>query len=361
MTNDAAPSEQFAELTKLDLVRSVAVLLVVISHLPVSQTISNLVFGLNRLSVQPIGLVGVGIFFVHTSLVLMMSLNRLASQSGRLKIAISFLIRRGFRIYPLSVATVLVLVVVSFFASETRPSTYSVVANILLIQNITRDQSIPGALWSLPFEVQMYLLLPGIFFLIRRFQSRAVVLISTLWVVSVIAVFVLYLAGLNYNIIKYFPAFIPGILAYTLVPYASAGSKFPVIFLILYIIGVSIVFPFLVANGCRENVLIWPVCLILGLLIPFSENLGAGYLSAASFVLARYSYGIYLIHGPMIELSFGRLATFHPVAQWAIFVCGVSIISYLAFHVLESPGILLGKRIANSIQLRSNSRGAAVP
>jgi peptidoglycan/LPS O-acetylase OafA/YrhL len=60
----------------LDLLRSLAVVFVVVSHLPEAAgvPVSNGTYHL-----QALGLLGVGIFFIHTTLVLMLSVDR---QSG---------------------------------------------------------------------------------------------------------------------------------------------------------------------------------------------------------------------------------------------------------------------------------------
>jgi peptidoglycan/LPS O-acetylase OafA/YrhL len=54
------------------------------------------------------GQLGVLLFFIHTSLVLMMSLARLEKSEGGL--AARFYIRRAFRIYPLAIVAVLSVV-----------------------------------------------------------------------------------------------------------------------------------------------------------------------------------------------------------------------------------------------------------
>ena len=74
------------ELPNLDILRSLAVLLVLVSH--------TLLYSGHFGWCGWMGLTGVSIFFVHTSLVLMWSLER-DPHTGR------FYIRRAFRIYPL--------------------------------------------------------------------------------------------------------------------------------------------------------------------------------------------------------------------------------------------------------------------
>jgi peptidoglycan/LPS O-acetylase OafA/YrhL len=80
----------------LDFLRSLAVLLVLGSQI-------SLAFGLpwEGTATAAAGHLGVLLFFIHTSLVLMMSLARLKKSQGGL--AARFYIRRAFRIYPLAI------------------------------------------------------------------------------------------------------------------------------------------------------------------------------------------------------------------------------------------------------------------
>src|SRR5277367_3572885 len=85
----------------LDLLRAVAVLSVYFSHLAA-------VF--HHHSFGSLGRFGVIIFFVHTSFVLMASLQRLDTIAGSDRsLALAFWVRRIFRIYPLSVLFVLLV------------------------------------------------------------------------------------------------------------------------------------------------------------------------------------------------------------------------------------------------------------
>ena len=96
-------SEADRDLTNLDLLRAVAVGLVFVGHLMTTMRIRAL---------GDLGHLGVLLFFVHTSLVLMLSMGRLDMSGSRLYI--SFLVRRIFRIYPLSVLAVLLVVAFHF-------------------------------------------------------------------------------------------------------------------------------------------------------------------------------------------------------------------------------------------------------
>lgn len=106
--DDASPeaprtSPPGAESPNLDLMRSFAVLFVLVSHLPVAIGLSvRTGFHLGSL-----GLLGVVVFFVHTCLVLMLSLGRQVAARGPAHLHADFFVRRAFRIYPLSGAVVL--------------------------------------------------------------------------------------------------------------------------------------------------------------------------------------------------------------------------------------------------------------
>ena len=344
-----------ADSGKLDVVRSLAVILVVISHLPITKHVSDLIFGIDKINVQPIGLVGVGIFFVHTCLVLMASLERQTQEAGNKMRFRIFLIRRAFRIYPLSIVTVLALTLIAYVFSNTIIDLPQVLSNLLLIQNITGDKSVPGALWSLPYEVQMYLFLPALYLLITKFNRRSPAIIIGIWAACVLLVFALFAAHQNYHLVKYFPAFLPGVLAFTLISRARSRSPLPAYVPAIYIIAISLLFPFLVYSGIKENILIWPTCLTLGILLPYSSEIASNVIKANASKIAKYSYGIYLIHGPMIVFSFDYLHFDNSFLRWIVFIFGSLGISYAAFHLVENPGIKLGKLVAGLIKSRELS------
>ena len=100
------------------------------------------------------------IFFVHTSLVLMLSMQRMKKFNG-MGLVWTFYVRRFFRIYPLSIVTVVLVFWLGIpeqaLAVFQSPSRLDWLSNLLLIQNLSRSRSAIAPLWSLPWEVQMYL------------------------------------------------------------------------------------------------------------------------------------------------------------------------------------------------------------
>ena len=151
----------------LDVLRAFAVLLVFINH------IFCMIRSRHAVIDDGVARFGVILFFVHTSCVLMGSMQSLRSNGDAW--AQRFYLRRLFRLYPLSVFVILVSVLTKapmmpWMGLEHAPYSASVIlSNLLLIQNITGKISVIGVLWSLPIEVEMYLVLPLVFLLV---QSR---------------------------------------------------------------------------------------------------------------------------------------------------------------------------------------------
>jgi peptidoglycan/LPS O-acetylase OafA/YrhL len=158
--------------SNLDLLRSVAVLFVVANHLFV---VSGRFF-VGPLNVQELGRLGVLFFFVHTCCVLMCSIARQESKAPGQSIALSFFVRRAFRIYPLSVFTVAFVSIFALPLGHFQNGTHVAVhldrlglfANYFLVQDIANRPSILVTLWSLPYEMHMYLLLPILYLLIKH-------------------------------------------------------------------------------------------------------------------------------------------------------------------------------------------------
>lgn len=341
-----------ADSPNLDVLRSLAVLLVVASHLPVPWLST-----MPSYHWQALGLIGVLIFFVHTCLVLMLSLERQTVQDGDRYRALLFLVRRAFRIYPLSVVTVLLVSAVAYYSSG-QFNAREILSNLLLIQNITGDPSNPGALWSLPYEVQMYLLLPLFYAIVARTKSAAPLYLGAIWLAATGFVLALWTLGLNYHLVKYLPCFIPGVIAFSL--HRSDRVLSPWL-LFLYVVALAVLFPVAVALGARENVLSWPVCLALGLLIPKCTEINNAWLGKVAKLVARYSFGIYLVHGPLIDFAFKYWRAAPNPVQWLVFIFGTAAFSYLAFHRIERPCIELGRRLTHRLSRSSAPMRVAEP
>jgi peptidoglycan/LPS O-acetylase OafA/YrhL len=323
----------------LDFMRANAVLMVLAFHL-------FGFFGIRSVGpfdLEGMGLLGVLLFFVHTSFVLMLSLERQLATFGRERLFLIFMLRRCFRIYPLSILVVATIAV--FKLPLTGPpwgmnypalSGWDILSNLLLVQNITGSPSIPGPLWSLPFEMQMYLFLPALFLLARKLKSPVTVAAGSLLLTAVVLLWVR--SGHGYHL-KYVPCFLPGIIAYKLSRRPGLGWPFPGWALLLW----SSVFLFMTLGTMEAG---WLVCFTLGAAIPQFAELSNLWLRRASHLIAQYSYGIYLTHCFCIWLAFVRLQFLSKGSQWFVFTAAVTLIPVFLYHFLEQPLMNKGKRLA---------------
>jgi peptidoglycan/LPS O-acetylase OafA/YrhL len=327
-----------AQNSNLDILRSLAVLAVFLTHLlqvmAGSRFGEHFAFGIDTYS---LGQVGVLIFFVHTSLVLMQSMERTAGQLSGWPLAATFYVRRAFRIYPLSICLVLLCVALSI-PSNALGAPYrwqglaAVLSNLALVQNLTGAPNVSAPLWSLPFEVQMYLVLPAIFLLLA--SARARVRLAMLYAVGL-------LLGLMYPLLRYLPCFLAGVAAFELLK--TFRPRFPAWLWTAWLIAVLSLFvamPYSNSTLWREA----PYCLIVGLGIPLFRR-SAGPLAVLAAHVAQYSYGIYLCHTPVLWLLYRKLAI--PAWQrpfWAVLLTALA--SWACYHAIEHPLIQLGAHLA---------------
>jgi len=360
--DSSAAEEAAASSRNLDLLRSFAVLLVVGFHIA-----KFFNWRLETLRVTDFGLLGVMLFFVHTTLVLMFSLER-QSAGSRALLFLPFMVRRCFRIYPLAA-----LVVAGAYLFQIpsdlqfggfhllHQSAGNLLANLLLVQNVTLQKANPGILWSLPLELQMYLALPAMFLFARRARSAWVVMAFwcacvALWFAVGFASGVLPLADgiirspaealLKFT--RFAPCFLPGIVAYKLwrQPRILPALLWPV-FLALCCAA------FVLLSGRQPIESGWVICLSIGLGVSFFREMPENLLAALSKQIARYSYGIYLLHYFAIWVAFAVFRRLNAGLQIAIFVAVLASLSVLLYHAVEAPLIAAGVRISKRLAHRN--------
>ena len=314
----------------LDVLRSIAVLAVLALHLAQLHVVQSQAW-------HRWGRFGVLIFFVHTSLVLMMSLERLASRHSG--IAAPFYVQRAFRIYPLSILCVLVVVLchipVDIYSIRyERPSAFKLISNVLLAQN-TGVGSVSGPLWSLPYEMQMYVALPFLYRLLKRRPEW--------WMISALIALSVGLGSIQLlspfgKVAQFVPCFMGGILAFWLRWRQQAvlpAGLWPV-----WVIGLGFAYQSLSFFGDS-----FAACLILGASVGWFRDLNPGFGAALTHQIAKYSYGIYLAHSPLIWFCFRTLPVGSEAASWVLFLLLLPLVVAALFHGVESPLIVLGKKL----------------
>ncbi|MGH9536283.1 MAG: acyltransferase family protein [Terriglobales bacterium] len=316
----------------LDLLRSLAVLLVLVDHL--CRHFYRDHWG--RFGIADLGTFGVLLFFVHTSLVLMYSMQR--SRLSGLLLMRNFFVRRCFRIYPLSVLAVLSAVALHLHANgrglsfSARPGPVELASNLLLVQNLTYSDSVVGPLWSLPIELQMYVLLPFLFLWRKRSLGKLLVI----WMLAgILGHFPLAFPALGwFTLLLYIPNFIPGVMAYDLPESRTLPSYLWPPFILL--LGGMYAFDPSRRFGAE-------LCLLLGLMIPRFREITFHPVQLVSHWIATYSYGIYLAHSFCIWFALGV------VHSWGLFVVMIVVLPVALYHGIEHPAIKIGTRMANRI------------
>jgi len=340
----------------LDVLRAIAVLLVLSAHVALYLDPSRSA----REALDLLGNAGVIIFFVHTSLVLMRSLERTTARGLRGWVrARDFYARRAFRIYPLSITTVLAVVAFNLPSGHrdpilNPPTPSEIVANLLLLQNLFGAPSVMGPLWSLPLEIEMYVVLPILFVLVRRaggrrliaFTVAAVVLAGLYLVVSDL------LPGLwRVSVFRYLPCFVAGVVAFRacqLLRPRLPAWVWPVIVLLI-VIGNALI-PLHVESAVYPRK--WLLALIVAGFIPLVTELGPSLFTRTAHQVAKYSYGIYLSHIPALGLA---VVFMRDELLWLRVVTGVVglvVVPVFLYHVIEEPMIALGTRVAARLSRR---------
>jgi peptidoglycan/LPS O-acetylase OafA/YrhL len=322
------------EFANLDLLRSVAVLSVFFAHL------RDIVTHRGGEVTWHFGQMGVLIFFVHTSLVLMQSMERLGLE-GRALFS-TFYVRRWFRIYPLSMFCVLSAYVFSIAPDIDQVargwSVKELLANLSLTQNLLYADSMVGGLWTLPLEVQMYVALPVLFVV---FRNRPLVQMFALWIVTVPIALVQPRISGRLDVLGYVPCFLGGVLAWRI----SRTYK-PKIPGWLWPFGLAVICPVWLSASRQHNILYrWAFCIVLGCAIPWFREIDWNWLTVPAKLVARYSYGIYLSHIAIMMLSFRGVAWQSRAALWAAFVALAVGTPVAMYHLLEHPMISIGRKL----------------
>ena len=333
----------------MDFLRTVAVCLVVIDH-------TCLALRIHRLgSWNPgwLGTLGVFIFFVHTTLVLMWSLERKPH-------TLDFYIRRVFRIYPLALLAIAIAVAfhaptagsVENFFGFPPVSWADIVTHCLLLQDLRANTPpLVNVMWTLPLEAQMYILLPMLYFFARQTLSLWPLLL--LWLLTVAFCRVTFPDPSRVDLATVIPMFLPGVMAYVgFARWRPVLPAWPLSVLLAVLIAGFMLHP--------TNRRGWYFALVLGLALPVFREFRSHWITATSHHIAKYSYGIYLSHPFGLVVGMYLLKGHSVLLQLAVELLIVAVSSVLAYHLLEEPMIRLGARIARRVETRYERERVAV-
>jgi peptidoglycan/LPS O-acetylase OafA/YrhL len=340
--------------SNLDFLRAAAVLFVWGFH-TVLYFIQTGAVSQDRLGgLYSIGRWGVLIFFVHTSLVLMFSLERLHERHSGRTVYHAFLVRRALRIFPLSVVLVLVAAASRMPVADvihahfvTAPLTArTVLTNVFLVQNLAHTPSIILQLWTLPIEMQMYLFLPLFFLIVSR--SRTVLPAIALWLCALFgAMHAGHLERLGMpELVEFVPFFLAGVVAFAFTRVRSLrlpGWLWPAA--VFAVTALYLEYP--------SNQRAWLAGIVLAVMIPQFRDMTNPAICRVSKLAARYSYGIYLTHFIGEWLAFSVCMSWPMWSRWLVLILSVVAMSVTLYHAIEAPMIKVGARLADRFYSRT--------
>jgi peptidoglycan/LPS O-acetylase OafA/YrhL len=350
----------------LDVLRAIAVLAVLVDHVLVT-------LGYKPSFVVWLGQAGVLAFFVHTSLVLMASLERDGGPARESWVR-RFYVRRALRVYPLTIVVILLAVALRAPAglppeSYTPRSLSVVMSNLALVQNLAGRRDVLIVLWTLPLEIQMYVVLPACFLIARR-ETRVWGII--LLVAAGVGCSAVYQWGrtpahpfmARLRLLEYVPCFLMGVVAYWLIRRRAGEPNLPawtwplIIAADVLLVGLA-----WVAWG-HGGIMIALFCAVLGAAIPFVREASPSMFTRAANIIAVYSFGIYLLHMFALQLGFGVLHAQPLLTRMSVTALALCAWCFAAYHLIEKPGIAFARRILDradrSAQTQTPSITAAV-
>jgi peptidoglycan/LPS O-acetylase OafA/YrhL len=340
----------------LDFLRSMAILLVITGHLGGSFSDPRI----QKLPFVLFGWTGVDLFFVLSGFLIGGQLWKELDRSGTINVG-RFIVRRGFRIWPLYFCLVIGLILRDLVRGA---SLHGYASDIFFVSNYFHCKI--GGGWSLSTEEQFYLLFPAILYVASRFvRSDRLVLIPTAWLFALPLMrwLAIHVSGLSSEQAIHALIYSPlhthsdGLAAGVIVAWIGvtkpakmkAGLRSNVTLL------VSIVFvAFVLRNYMSRNLFAFSALALMygGLTFVLLRTRQPVRLInwPGFYVLSRLSYGIYLNHFGVLEhVVFpsqqlaGRGAIGYVVC-WCVTLTITSILAFLTFAFIELPFLNLRNR-----------------
>jgi peptidoglycan/LPS O-acetylase OafA/YrhL len=146
-------------------------------------------------------------------------------------------------------------------------------SNILLVHNMVSKANILGVMWSLPLEVDMYFLLPFLFFYVRR--NFTIWPLLFLWVATATYAISAFPPESS-TFVVCIPYFLSGVIAYVL--FAKVRPRLPAFLMPLLVL--ALLCGFMVQPSWRSG---WWLTLALGLALPFFRPLRAKWIVSLDY------------------------------------------------------------------------------
>jgi peptidoglycan/LPS O-acetylase OafA/YrhL len=266
-------------------------------------------------------------------------------------VTVPFYIRRLFRIYPLLLAAVLIQACAMVAFALLNRDTLSlppdigkyITANLLFstflavdIGGITQHLTVAGinpSMWTLRIEVMFYAIVPVLFWIWRRWRMRAMVV---LFVASTVFYQVMFLGGhpkLGQQLPGQLRFFLAGIAIYYF------GNRIVAPARVALIVGAAIFMICFLLRGALWFTPIYPIVLGVAVFL-------LAFRTKPLMIRTDLSYGVYLIHAPVIQFS--QLLGLYQGGVPVMLVLGAVVLgmAFLSERWIEAPGVALGNALA---------------
>lgn len=375
---------------QLDSIRGLAALTVFLNHLPLVNIGLPLVI---IHTIQTLRLINghgaVMLFFVLSGFVLSLPILKYEKIHY-----FPYLIKRFYRIYiPYLISIVATMILSQIFLDFDRGNIHTIIGDqwkesinlnlifehILLLGNIHSD-TFNGVIWSLVHELRISLIFPFIVFVIAKYSWKLSISLCLLFSgISGINCIVLLqpsngLFTSYFHTMNYLSFFVIGAL---IAKYKDiiiiAFQKLPILIKSFLLVTCLFIFNYsdLIVTFLYQ-ITGWRILSAFHLiLLEYAQAIGAAgiiVIALASKILTKFllfkpvaflgkvSFSLYLLHSPIIAVSFYLLNGKVNLISISIVAFLLSIIiSTLAYHYIEVPCINAGKKLANRYKTKSES------
>ncbi len=341
MGSQSAEKENRQYYRPIDGVRAICVLLVMLNHLKIDQSLISYVHGY----------IGVDIFFIISGFLITDILLR-EEKAGGIRLS-AFYLRRIFRIIPVYSVVLLIYVVICQLPSQAEKWTElkGGMPYFLLFMNEyvkePNNGTVFGQTWSLGIEEKFYLVWPLAFFFITQRVWMRFLIVGVLFALTGLLPFVLAKS--------YYGLLVGCVMAILFASgfsgtYAAFLRRIPswlMLSILLFGFGLEL------WNQRLTFLLSWIVVLFLSYTIVADTWISSALSSRMMIWLGRRSYSMYLIHALALNV-FERFVPLTNLVRGMGVIIASYAVSALGAHVLyitvEEPSRIFGKRLAGRMK-----------
>lgn len=293
------------------------------------------------------GYAGVLLFFIISGFVIGLSLDR----SSRLR---DYVIARAFRIYPLFLFSLAVMVMLLAFKVADwpfpMPFTKAAIFNLTMLQEWFKVPSLMALYWTLGYEMAFYILM-GLLFVFKIHQKAW----TGFWLIAGLTnlQMILSLAANRWigggKILGFLFLFL-GVVFYATQQgrLTKKHLNFAIATVLVTVLIQQMIAPKFLPSAVGEY-----GSTVATFLVVLTARVGLEYIDRSSkpvlIYLGTISYSVYLMHGIVT-----RLLSKTPISQsfWTMFPVTVALtilISAITYKLIETPGIELGKKLRQKL------------